>query len=79
MPGSSGRAADASMIECVRSVRRATISAAVFLRGNSPKYPLDVLNLERARLQVVLRDQVLHGQSCRPRSSPTYHADPPCG
>src|SRR5262245_18687016 len=36
--GSSGSAALARRIRCARPWRRATISAAVFFRGNSPKY-----------------------------------------
>src|SRR5688572_2751330 len=38
IPGSSGRRASAIRIRNSRSSRRAVISAAVFLRGNSPKY-----------------------------------------
>src|SRR6187431_811992 len=38
IPGSSGRRASAIRIRKSRSRRRALISAAVFLRGNSPKY-----------------------------------------
>src|SRR4030095_8238432 len=38
MPGSSGRRASAIRIRNSRSRRRALISVAVFLRGNSPKY-----------------------------------------
>src|SRR5262245_25595085 len=38
MPGSSGSGASAIRIRYSRSRRRAVISAAVFLRGNSPKY-----------------------------------------
>src|SRR5437868_9296762 len=37
VPGSSGSDALAISIECERFERRLTISAAVFLRGNSPK------------------------------------------
>src|SRR4030095_3261668 len=38
MPGSSGRRASAIRIRNSRERRRALISVAVFLRGNSPKY-----------------------------------------
>src|SRR5262245_2341867 len=38
IPGSSGSGASAIKIRYSRSRRRAVISVAVFLRGNSPKY-----------------------------------------
>jgi hypothetical protein len=41
-------------------LERRTISVAVFLRGKLAEVLLDVLNLERALLEIVMRDVIFH-------------------
>ncbi len=67
VPGSSGSVsaarAVANRIRWRRAVSRLTISVAVFLRGKLAEELFDVLDLQRALLEIVLRDVILHRNS----------------